>query len=311
MRLARLLCAVLSLLLTCGRIALAQERNDDRQPVVDPVYAGPPLTDAMIQGLYKRYDQGQAMLDHRNDPSMVGVPVSRSVTITFRPGAPINIIKLARGFPTAITFLDQTGQPWPIAWDTNSNKAGECDIDGKSSGGNGGQRAVQVVGARSCIPSKGSNVLMLQPESTYPKGGLDVTLQGAPKPIAFLWVTGPGRYDADLTVSVRSRGPGALPEAPSDAPAPALGSLSDFLSGTPPAEAEPLVVSGVSPDNLRAWKLGSHFYLQSRYDVQSPAPTASDRMFDMRAFEMPAKSPIYVWVGGHPVKVGLAEEAAP
>lgn len=293
----------------CGSPCQAQEHEEGRQPAPDPVYSGPPLTEEQVQNLYHRFDQGQSLLDHRDDPHMVGVPVSRSVTVTFRPGAPINIIQLARGFPTAITFLDQTGQPWPIAWDTNSNKAGECDIDGKMPNGNGGQRGVQVVGAHSCIPEKGSNVLMLQPESTYPKGGLDVTLQGAPKPIAFLWVTGPGRYDADLTVSVHARGPKALPGAASDTPAPALGSLQAFLDGTPPAEAEPLTVSGVSPDNLRAWKLGTHFYLQSRYEVQSPSPTGSTREFDVNAYEMPAKSPIYLWVGGQPVPVSLTEIA--
>ena len=49
-----------------------------------------------------------------------------------------------------------------------------------------------------------------------------------------------------------------------------------MLDGVPPADAVPLSVTGVSPDDARAWRLGDKIYLRTQYTVLSPEWTASE-----------------------------------
>ena len=51
--------------------------------------------------------------------------------------------------------------------------------------------------------------------------------------------------------------------------------LTAMLDGAPPAEAEPLAVAGVSPDDLRAWKVGNRVVLRTRFALISPEWLAS------------------------------------
>ena len=46
-------------------------------------------------------------------------PVSRRVNVAFTPGQTTSIILVVKGYPTAVSFFDKTGAPWPIEWDTN------------------------------------------------------------------------------------------------------------------------------------------------------------------------------------------------
>ena len=123
----------------------------------------------------------------------------------------------------------------------------------------------------------GSNVLQVAAAaSLQPRGGLLVTLKGAPKPISFMLVAGGGAYDADLTVQVAERGPNAKGVATGPvAPDTASPFLTAMLDGAPPAEAEPLAVAGVSPDDLRAWKVGNRMVLRTRFALISPEWLAS------------------------------------
>ena len=148
-----------------------------------------------------------------------------------------------KGYPTAVSFFDSTGQPWPIQWDTNSNPAAiaggtNCSVDQRQ-----WRRASrQAIGFYVCTPTKGSNVLEITPVSLAPRGGLVVSLEGAPKPIAFLLVAGGGRYDANLSVHVADRGPHAKVEIMTQPDAPDTGApfLTGMLQGVPPADAVPL-----------------------------------------------------------------------
>ena len=110
-----------------------------------------------------------------------------------------------------------------------------------------------------------------------PRGGLLVNLEGAPKPISFLLVAGADRYDANISVNVGYRGPNARVEIDTRPGAPVTGApyLTAMLSGIAPADAVPLTVTGVSPDDVRAWRLGNHIYLRTRHTLMSPPWDAS------------------------------------
>jgi intracellular multiplication protein IcmK len=163
-----------------------------------------PLTPEMILDLGHRY--GETQRAREQAATEVAVPINRRIDVTLAPGAATPIVNVVKGYPTAVSFFDSTGQEWPIAWDTNSNPApGAGGTSCNAANPNQGGLSVTAVGFFVCTPVKGSNVLEITPASLNPRGGLIVTLQGAHKPIAFLLIGGGGRYDASISVHVADR----------------------------------------------------------------------------------------------------------
>ena len=237
-----------------------------------------PFTPEMIQELQRRY--GAAQQAEEQATQQVASPVSRMVSTAFAPGQATSIIQTVRGYPSAISFFDATGQPWPIGWNTNSNAAnvaGGTNCNSSQSASGDGSPSVNAVGFYVCVPVKGSNTIEITPMSQVPRGGLVVNLQNAPKPLSFLLISGRDRYDADMSVHVSDRGPNAKVMVDTRPGAPITGApyLNAMLAGVAPADAVPLDVSGVSPDEVRAWRLGGETYIRTRYTLMSPAWDAS------------------------------------
>lgn len=265
-----------------------------------------PLTPEMIEELARRYNatrraQEQAVTE-------AAVPVNRQVNVSFAPGGATSIINTIRGYPTAVSFFDSTGQPWPVQWDTNSNPAAianGANCNAQTSGG----PAAMAVGFFVCAPTKGSNTLEITPISLVPRGGLVVSLEGAPKPLTFLLVTGGGRYDASLSIHVGDRGPHAKVEIMTQPDAPDTGApfLTGMLEGVPPADAVPLDVEGVSPDGIRAWRLGRNVYLRTQYTLLSPEWTASEAEGATTVYAVPATPVILLSVHGRTVSAALKD----
>src|SRR5208282_2077074 len=222
----------------------------DQQSGADTAASVIPLTPEMIRDLGKRFGDNKRAQEQAT--TEFAMPAARRVNVSFTPGQTVPIIHTVRGYPTALSFFDKTGEPWPIMWDTNSNPAAQANNGNCNQGpAGGGGPAVASAGFYVCAPTAGSNVLQVAAASLQPRGGLLVTLKGAPKPISFMLVAGGGTYDADLTVQVAERGPNAKgPATGPVAPDTASPFLTAMLDGAPPAEAEPLAVSGVSPDDL-------------------------------------------------------------
>jgi intracellular multiplication protein IcmK len=159
----------------------------------------------MIRDLGRRVGDNKRAEEEVN--TEIASPISRRVNVSFAPGQSTSIIRIVKGYPTALSFFDRTGQPWPIEWDTNSNPAGQANNGNCNQGPAGGAGpAVASAGFYVCTPTVGSNVLQVAAASLQPRGGLLVTLKGAPKPISFMLVAGGGAYDADLTVQVAEHG---------------------------------------------------------------------------------------------------------
>ena len=150
-----------------------------------------PLTPAMIEDLARRYRAQQQAIEQGT--TELAAPINRQVNVSFAPGAATSIINTVKGYPTAVSFFDSTGQPWPIQWDTNSNPAAIAGGSNCNAPTNtGGPSGSPAIGFYVCTPSKGSNVLEITPVSVSPRGGLIVSLEGAPKPLTFLLLTGGG-----------------------------------------------------------------------------------------------------------------------
>jgi intracellular multiplication protein IcmK len=267
-----------------------------------------PITPAMIDELARRFHEVERKKEEA--ATELAAPINRQVNVSLAPGAATAIINTVKGYPTAVSFFDSTGQPWPIAWDTNSNPAAvaggtNCSV----ANGTGGGPSVAAIGFYVCTPTKGSNVLEITPVSLVPRGGLVVSLEGAPKPIAFLLLGGGGRYDANLSVHVADRGPNAKVEIMTQPNAPDTGApfLTSMLQGVPPADAVPLSVEGVSPERLRAWRLGGKVYLRTTYTLLSPEWTASEAEAGTTVYAVANTPVVLVSVGGRTVSVHLQE----
>jgi intracellular multiplication protein IcmK len=268
-----------------------------------------PLTPEMIEELARRYNATRRAQEE--GVTETAVPVNRQINVSFAPGGATSIIQTIKGFPTAVSFFDSTGQPWPVQWDTNSNPAAisggtNCNVQ---TNGSAGDPAAMAVGFFVCAPTKSSNVLEITPVSLVPRGGLVVSLENAPKPLTFFLVTGGGRYDANLSIHVADRGPRAKVEVMTQPDAPDTGApyLTGMLQGVPPADAVPLDVEGVSPDWLRAWRLGPNVFVRTRYTLLSPEWTASEAEGGTTVYAVPATPVILLSVNGRTVSALLKE----
>ena len=242
-----------------------------------------PLTPDMINQLAHQYDQQQQAVAAAQQPVMA-VPQTRTIQLAFGPGTVTNIVQTVQGYPSSLAFIDRSGQPWPIAWEGNSapgsgSSQGVCNGGGGgASGGAGGAPAVVSSGFDVCVPYQGSNVLEIVPMSRYPRGGLLVNLKGAPAPLTFMLMTTGGTYDARILAQVNQDGPNATPDIVSTPPSPETGApyLTAMLDGTPPSDAVPLAVTGVSPDSVRAWRYNGQIFILTSDTILSPEWVASE-----------------------------------
>ncbi len=266
-----------------------------------------PLSPELIQELANRYRATRRAQEESG--TELAAPLNRQINETFAPGSAISIIQTVKGYPTAVSFFDSTGQPWPIQWDTNSNPAAVAGGTNCNAQTNSGGPSAIAIGFFVCTPTKGSNVLEITPVSLSPRGGLVVSLEGAPKPLTFLLITGGGRYDANLSIHVADRGPHAKVEVMTRPDAPDTGApfLTGMLEGVPPADAMPLEVEGVSPEGLRAWRLGRNVYLRTSYTLLSPEWTASEAEAGTTVYAVPNTPVVLLSVNGRTVSALLKD----
>jgi intracellular multiplication protein IcmK len=83
--------------------------------------------------------------------------------------------------------------------------------------------------------------------------------------------------------------------------------LTAMLNGVPPADAAPLSVEGVSPDGLRAWRLGRNVYLRTRYTLLSPEWTASEAEAGTTVYAIPNTPVVLLSVDGRTVSAQLRD----
>ena len=308
---------LVSLLLTAPALARAQStiplgpdvtstqgQTEATRRVQDAI----PITPEMIRDLARRYQENSRTQEETL--TSLASPTSRAVAVNFAPGAATSIIQTVKGYPTALSFFDSTGQPWPIAWDTSSNAAGGTSGNCNTNAAGASGPAVEIVGFHSCVPVKGSNVLQITPLSLAPRGGMLVSLQGAPKPLAFLVVGGRDRYDADVSIRVADRGPNARVRIDTRPGAPVTGApyLNAMLAGVAPADARPLSVEGVAPDDIRAWRLGDDVYLRTRYTLMSPPWSASENgEGGVTIYALPATPFVLLSVNGRTISAQLKD----
>ena len=213
-----------------------------------------PLDPDQIRRLRKRLDESQkAQSEGTRDVD----PVSRSVTVSLRPGEKPPTVNLATGNATTVTVSDATGQPWPILASVTGNP--------------------NAFDVQSAGPQGDTNIMVVTPTTAYGASNLILTLKDHPVPIALKLVSGSDRPDYRLDVKVSARGPNAAYQtAPSESlPETEDTLLTKFLDNTPPDSAERLDVDGPSGSaDVEAWMLNGKMYVRTDLSLLSPSYTS-------------------------------------
>ena len=279
----------------------------------------PFIPDALVDELARRLDSQRRASEQATNP-VLAASVNRSVNVSLGPGGATPVVQTVMGYTTTIAFLDSTGQPWPIHWDETSNPsvpapAPQGGVTNASAGvGVGIGPAVSYgAGFDVSVPVKGGHMLTITTRSPGPRGSIAVILEGASAPLSFMLMGNGHEFDDRLSVMVTGHGPNAKAASGVGFGRPAgpvtgAAQLTSMLDGVAPAQAVPLGVSGMSPDDIRAWRLGDRIYLRTRARVVSPQPVATEKGMDgVAIYEIPAVPSVLVTSGGQLASIHLQE----
>ena len=209
-----------------------------------------PLTNDQIRTYMQRLESVQ----EASIPPSYGQPKGeiKVQTISLDPGAQPPQINLVPGYITTVTFVDASGQPWPIA-------------------------DVGVAGNFEVRPtSTGSHILRVIPLVQKGVGNFSVMLRDLPTPIIFrLWSGGPNlhwRFDA----RVPKYGPNAkMPLIDRSRRLTAGDEMTMmFLDNNPPPGSKRLKIAGLDGRSM-AWMLDGKVYVRTPLTMLSPSWDAS------------------------------------
>ena len=220
------------------------------------------------------------------------VPEALHRRIRFQPGHVLDIppVALARGYTTAISFTDVTGEPWPIE---------EVLVDEAFLPARAGER-----------PDGARHLLYLAPVRANAHGNAIVKLKDLTEPVVLALGDGAGSADFRVDIRIARAGPLADPEALVSLPPFQAGDddLLHLLAGLPPADATRLAVAGGDGAH-RAWAQGVDILLVTSATLLSPGPWAAERSASGQwAYRLPATPFALVSAGGRETRIDFRAE---
>jgi intracellular multiplication protein IcmK len=206
-----------------------------------------PLTPDQIKEFRRRQDEARRA---QSLPLTPVRPITRTISLTLKPGEPTPIIRVAAQRVTTLTFVDVTGKPWPVL----SVATGDpTTLEAKSAG-----------------PQNETNIITLSPIKYQGATNVAVTLTKYPVPIVMTVTTGESEVDYRVDVRVGARGPNAIADvigagglAPTNDQ-----TLIGFIDGTPPRGAEKVATSS---RDVEAWIFDKMMYVRTNLELLSPA----------------------------------------
>lgn len=235
------------------------------------------LTPGEIGSLRDRNRDTQRALSYpsyETTPPPVGQ--RREIQVSPSPNTPPYPLVLWKGMVTAITFLDRTGNPWPIL--RVARDPGAFALNGQGCAAGGEQSEISA--------GEGDRIttITVMPCAFWSWGNIVINLDGMTAPIIFQVSSGAKEgYAAAVDMGITVRLPGTSPLKPqrpagyAAAPDDAAGfrpdaALSEFLNGTPPKAARPAKV--LSSADASAWIYGGALYLRGNFTVVNPVHQA-------------------------------------
>ncbi|MFI4957199.1 MAG: DotH/IcmK family type IV secretion protein [Gammaproteobacteria bacterium] len=203
-----------------------------------------PMSPDQIQALRNVQDSTQRAI--ATTPGSPPRPVVSTQNVLLSPGAVPPIVRLGTGYVTSIVFIDQTGQPWPIA---------------SYSIGDPTRFNIQW--------DQESNVMMMQGHGAYATGNMAITLRDLPTPVMLTLVSDQRVVDYRLDLRVQGRGPKAAGSIIAGTmPTNSNPILMNLLDGVAPTDAKLLEVDG---GHAQAWLYNNTMLLRTPLTVLSPS----------------------------------------
>lgn len=235
------------------------------------------LTPAEIGTMRDRNRDNQRALtypSYETTPPPIGQ--RREIQVSPSPNTPPYPLVLWKGMVTAITFLDRTGNPWPVL--RVARDPGAFALNGEGCAAGSGQDQVSA--------GEGDRIttITVMPCAFWSWGNIVVSLDGMTAPIIFQVASGAKEgYAAAVDMGITVRLPGTSPLKPqrpagyAAAPDDAAGfqpdaALSEFLNGTPPKAARPARILGGA--EAAGWIYGGALYLRGNFTVVNPVHQA-------------------------------------
>jgi intracellular multiplication protein IcmK len=265
-----------------------EERKKQMQRIKQQIYENSvegllPLSEDQIRGYMKRLESTQEAAV----PPSYGQPKGeiKVHTVSLDPSATPPQLDTVPGYITTMTFVDASGQPWPIA-----------DI------GVAGNFEVKPTGT-------GSHILRVIPLASKGVGNMSVMLKDLPTPVIFrLWSGGPNlhwRYDARIP----KYGPNAnIPLIDRRVLTAGDETIMMFLENAPPAGAKRLKVSGLDARTM-AWLMNDKVYVRTPLAMLSPSWDASVASADGTTVYQIADAPVLLMSdAGNMLRARLARD---
>lgn len=251
-----------------------------------------PMTPPQLRDAFERIDINQKAIE---EPLAYPKPEVSFTTISLDPGSTPLTFKLATGHVTTVSFLDVTGQPWPIK---DVTWAGNFDVKSAADGA-----------SNTKFPSY-PNLMQIIPMSEYAYGNMVVRLVGLATPVTFTLRVNREVVQYRLDLRVPENGPLALPpiiNTASNTLAAGNTVLTKMMEGIPPATAQKLNVDGVD-GRTTAYQLDGTLYVRTPFTLLSPGWNNSVRSADgMNVYALTAAPILLLSDQGQMVRASLSD----
>ncbi|WP_019025524.1 MULTISPECIES: DotH/IcmK family type IV secretion protein [unclassified Thioalkalivibrio] len=191
-------------------------------------------------------------------------PKISTTRIDTDPSAPPPELYLRVGYDTSVAFLDAAGNPWPV-------------------------RPVSIGDSEAySVQQADENVIVLHATSAFRPSNFTVMLEGRSSPLMIHLVNGEETVDYLRTMTMPELTPGAMRERlkagqPTDVPTINDPSLTSFLDGVPPSDAQ---VIPVLDAQVQAWKYRNRMVVRTRLDLLSHADSILHGRDGWRVYEL-------------------------
>lgn len=243
-------------------VLCAEENLMDKEAFEESMEDTFPLTPNQIDTIKRSFDKRNELVSTPPFPHPEGQTSTRSISLS--PGSEIPLVRLTKGYISTLVFLDQTGQPWPVA-NYSIGDPSIFNIQWDSS----------------------SNVLFVQPQKVFAHGNIGIRLVGSPTPIMLQLACGRSDVDYRIDLTLPGEGPNARPQEMSlgDNRHPIGDELSPFLDGKNQIGSTPLTLV---PAVGQAWSYKGYVILRTQNSVISPKWLAVSSSSDgMKVYKLP------------------------
>jgi len=238
-----------------------------------------PLSPDQVETVFEAYDQIVAV--STLPAHSIPVALTSTKAVSLAPGSEIPLVRLSKGYISSVIFLDQTGQPWPIANYSLGNPE-SFDISWDTQ----------------------SNTLFIQSMQTWSFANIGVRLQGLATPIMINLASCQGEVDYRIDMTIPEKGPNAKETGKYMENGAAMDvQLLPYLDGTPPNYAMLLIVD---PVYAQAWAQGAFIFVRTKETLISPQWMASTMSSDgMKVYKLARTNTIVVSRNGSPKTLSI------